>query len=158
MTVEYESIVLQKGEGTNISTMGIDLSIKAGSDATGTGYSLMEYNAPPGWLGLPKHIHQGMEESFYVLEGELTIELGDERVKVGAGGFCQVPRGLAHTFLNSAAGLSTYLILLVPGGLEKYFEELSGLVAQYGYPPPPEIMADLASRYDMETVGPRPNP
>ena len=34
-------MVLGKGEGNNISTVGIGLSIKAGSDATGMGYSLM---------------------------------------------------------------------------------------------------------------------
>jgi quercetin dioxygenase-like cupin family protein len=48
------------------------------------------------------HVHQEHSEAFYVLEGELTFELGreGERHTVRAGGFVAVPPGVAHAFGN----------------------------------------------------------
>jgi mannose-6-phosphate isomerase-like protein (cupin superfamily) len=46
------------------------------------------------------HIHHQHTDAFYVLEGELTFEIGPEpeRVTIGAGGFVAAPPGLAHSF------------------------------------------------------------
>jgi mannose-6-phosphate isomerase-like protein (cupin superfamily) len=48
------------------------------------------------------HVHHEHTDAFYVLEGELTFELGREaeRVRVSSGGFVAVPPGLAHSFRN----------------------------------------------------------
>jgi quercetin dioxygenase-like cupin family protein len=46
------------------------------------------------------HVHSEHTDSFYVLEGELTFELGreSETFTVTPGGFVAVPPGLAHSF------------------------------------------------------------
>ena len=155
MTVE--AIVLGPGEGKSMSTLGVELVFKAVGAQTGGSYFAMEYTCPGGWAGPPKHVHGGAEEAFYVLEGELTVYLGDREVHGGAGAFFQVPRGTPHTFANWGDGPAKYLILALPAGLEGYFEELPQLVERHGYPPPPEVMAELGKRYAMETVGPRPS-
>jgi len=49
------------------------------------------------------HIHHGHTDAFYVLEGELTFEIGREReaIRVSSGGFIAAPPGVAHSFRNA---------------------------------------------------------
>jgi quercetin dioxygenase-like cupin family protein len=48
------------------------------------------------------HIHHEHTDAFYVLEGELTFEIGREAntITVGAGGFVAAPPQVAHSFGN----------------------------------------------------------
>ena len=50
------------------------------------------------------HVHHEHTDAFYVLEGELTFEIGSgaETVAVGAGGFVAVPPQVAHAFRNAS--------------------------------------------------------
>ena len=156
MTDSSKAIALGPGEGEKMSAMGVDLTYKAVSADNGGPYFCMEYGAPPGWAGPPKHVHNNMDEVFYVVEGEVTVYMGDQEVKGTPGSFIQVPRGMAHTFANWGETRARYLILILPGSLEGYFDELPELVARHGYPPPAEVMEELAQKYDMAMVGPRP--
>ena len=157
MTADHRAIVLGPGEGKRLSMMGVELTFKAVGAETGGAYFCMEYQGPAGWAGPPKHVHSKMEELFYVLEGEITVYMGDQELKGTSGSFFQIPRGTAHTFANFGTVAAKFLIFIVPAGFEGYFEDLSELVAQHGYPPPQEIMMELSSKYDFEPVGPRPS-
>lgn len=42
------------------------------------------------------HHHEAEDELFFVLEGEIDIELRDRTLSVPAGSFCIVPRGVEH--------------------------------------------------------------
>ena len=52
----------------------------------------MEAIVPPGG-GPPPHIHSREEEGFYVLEGEITFQLGEERFVAVAGTFANMRFG-----------------------------------------------------------------
>jgi Cupin domain len=93
-----------------------------------------------------------MEEAFVVLEGELTLRLGDREVVAGPGAFVQVARGTPHAFANRGPGPVRFLELVVPAGWEGYFAELPRLIAAHGYPPPPAVMAEVMARYDVVPV------
>ena len=140
MTIHhYSSIVLGPGEGkkTAMAAMGIEITYKAVSTETGGGYFLFDYKAPSGFAGPPAQIHNNSEEAFYVLEGELTLHLGDQKIKGVPGSFIQVPRGTVHTFATGLLGPARFLGLVIPGGLEDYFDELPKMIEQHGYPHPP---------------------
>jgi quercetin dioxygenase-like cupin family protein len=49
------------------------------------------------------HVHHGHTDAFYVLEGELTFEIGREQVTttVPAGGFVAAPPGVANSLRNA---------------------------------------------------------
>ena len=94
----------------------------------------------------------------YVLEGEITLFLDEREVRGTPGTFVQVPRGTAHTFANFGAEPAKYLIVIIPGGFEGYFEDLPRVVEEHGYPPPPGVMEQLGLKYDFQNVGPRPTP
>lgn len=74
---------------------------KADGQVTGGAYSLFEHLvAPLPLIGAPPHVHHGEDESFYVLEGTISFQVGDRRVEVGPGSFVLVPRGNLHGFSN----------------------------------------------------------
>ena len=69
----------------------------------------------------PPHVHPNTDEAFYVAEGHATFLLGDEEIKVRAGGFVFVPRGTVHTVVNAGDGPARGLLIISPGDAEHAF-------------------------------------
>ena len=46
----------------------------------------------------PRHIHRNEDESFYILEGEITAWIGDQTIRGTAGTLIFSPRGVPHSF------------------------------------------------------------
>jgi quercetin dioxygenase-like cupin family protein len=72
----------------------------------------------------PLHRHD-FDETFYVLEGELTFQLGDERFIRGAGELAYAPRGVPHTYANLSGASARGLIVITPAGFERYFARMA---------------------------------
>jgi uncharacterized cupin superfamily protein len=68
---------------------------------------------PPGMRTTPRHYHMLEEEHALILEGEITLLLGDERYKMMAGDYVCFPAGrqTGHSFLNSGPGPCSYLMI-----------------------------------------------
>jgi mannose-6-phosphate isomerase-like protein (cupin superfamily) len=66
---------------------------------------------PPRWMA-PVHVHHHDDEAWYVVEGELALQLGDDEVRTPAGGAALAPHGVAHTFWNPRAEPASYVIVL----------------------------------------------
>ena len=81
------------------------------------------------------HVHEREDEAFYVLEGGLSVRMGDEEFEAPAGSFAFLPRGIPHTFRSSNDG-ARVLLLVVPSGLEGYFRALSRPAEAMTLPPP----------------------
>ena len=120
----HGSLVRRPGEGNILASAGDNVRFLAYKEETRGNYGLVEYTAGPDFQGPASHIHAEMEEGFYVLEGEFTLQLGDEHVAAPAGTFVLIPRGLVHTFWNSGETAARFLLMASPGGFERYFEEL----------------------------------
>jgi glyoxylate utilization-related uncharacterized protein len=84
----------------------------------------------------PPHIHHREDEAFWVLEGELEILVGEDRFKAGTGTFVHLPKGVLHSYRNVGSTPARFLTLLVPAGLEKYFEEVGKPGSDISSPPP----------------------
>jgi mannose-6-phosphate isomerase-like protein (cupin superfamily) len=67
--------------------------------------SFFEFTLGAWESGPPLHVHGTSDESFYVLEGNLEMEVGEQRHLLGPGEFAWVPRGTAHTFANAVPRL-----------------------------------------------------
>ena len=89
---------------------------------TGGAYFAMEAIVPPGG-GPPPHIHRREDETFYVVEGECSILLGEESVTAGVGDFVNVPRGTVHRFHNQGTEAMRMIVTFTPAGIETFFEE-----------------------------------
>jgi len=85
-------------------------------------YFIMEAIVPPEG-GPPPHIHHREQESFYVLDGALDINMGDKVVQATTGDFVHIPCGMVHAFRNTGSTTARLLLIFSPGGIEKFFEE-----------------------------------
>lgn len=95
-----------------------------GSGTGGTyGLYRWEFGGPPSGPGA--HFHRAITESFYVLEGTVTIYDGTDWVKCRSGDFVHVPAGGLHGFRNED-GAAKMLLHFAPGApRERYFEQLA---------------------------------
>ena len=87
---------------------------------------------------------------FFVLEGTLTMRLGEETLDLFAGSFVLIPPGTAHTFSNRTDQPVRMLNMNAPAGLESYLREIAGAMADD--PMDPAAIAEIASRYDLTTA------
>ena len=85
---------------------------------------------------------------FYVLDGTLTVRLGDRTIEAVPGSFVCVPPGVVHTFRNDSDGPVRFLNFNPPAGWENYMRDLAE--AARSAPLTPEVIARVASRYDFE--------
>ena len=111
-------------EGKQLGIMGDPFVCKAvGSDTDG-GWSLFEATVMPGSV-VPEHRHEGFDEAFYVLEGELEMSLDGETVTATPGYFINVRRGSIHGYRNITSAPAKYLSWTHPAGIEHFYEEIS---------------------------------
>jgi mannose-6-phosphate isomerase-like protein (cupin superfamily) len=89
---------------------------------------VVEVRLPPAWDGPPLH-HHDFDEAFYVLDGELTLQLGEEVATVGPGTLTFAPRGSRHTLANTGEAPARYLLICTPGGFERMFARLEARAA-----------------------------
>jgi quercetin dioxygenase-like cupin family protein len=112
-------------------------------EQTGGAFFMAEVLVPPG-AGTPPHIHRREEESFYMQQGTLTIQVGGKTLMASPGDFVCLPRGVAHCFRNTGDVDAKFLVVVSPAGLEKFFEEAFFPVGNGSVEPPPMTEAFLA--------------
>ena len=142
-----EATVHRPGEGEKIGG-ATNVTIKATGQDTGDSFYLGESVIEPGFAGPPPHFHRRLHDMFYVLDGTLTLRLGDETLELGPGSFVCVPPGVVHTFSNPGDAPVKLLNFNTPAGWEHYMRDLGAALAA-GTPTPQEI-GQIASRYDFE--------
>jgi mannose-6-phosphate isomerase-like protein (cupin superfamily) len=140
MTTERRqtAIVRQPGEGEAIWFLDSRMTVKVTGRDTHGGFGLTETLVPPGFSP-PTHIHHGEDESFYVLEGELTIRCGDDTYSAPASSFAFLPRDVPHSFVAEGDTPVRMLGLMTPGGGEGFFIELGRPAEHVGIPDPAPI-------------------
>jgi quercetin dioxygenase-like cupin family protein len=119
------------------------LGFKVAGQQTDGRLFLMEHVGLAKGGGPPRHLHYEQEEWFYVLEGEIVVEVGNERFRLKAGDSVFAPRKAAHAYLYVHETPGRLLIAFTPAGkMEAYFRN------GHGFDP------KSFSEYGMEYVGP----
>lgn len=142
---------VRAGTGATYWGPGELMTFLATGEETGGAFFLAEVCVAPGG-GTPPHIHHREDESFQLLEGTLTIQVGENTITVRAGDFAFLPRGIAHSFKNIGEGNAKALVLTTPAGLEGFFEEVFEPATDRAAAPPP-MNKDLIGR--AMAAGPR---
>jgi mannose-6-phosphate isomerase-like protein (cupin superfamily) len=127
------------------------------TEETNGAYAVLEYAAPPNFRGPAPHIHREATETFFGLEGRMTLHAAGQEGGLTPGATVMVPPGTIHRFSNETNQPAKMLVLFAPGaGIENYFTELADLIAQAPTWPPadPTPVIELARRYD--TYPPEP--
>jgi quercetin dioxygenase-like cupin family protein len=155
MSMKHPATVRKPGEGRRIGIVGdIYRFLAVGEDTDGK-YATFEAIVPPG-SGPPPHIHSREEESFLVLEGQMTFQLGEDRIVAEAGTFLNMPVGSLHSFKNDTYKQAKLLISIAPAGLEEMFFEVGQPLADDAEQAPTPGQAEIekllaaAPRYGIE--------
>jgi quercetin dioxygenase-like cupin family protein len=148
-----EGLIRPGGTGEILTyPRGGNIRVKVAASETAGAFSLLEFILPPGGTGSPLHIHPETQETFYLLEGELTLTIGDRTERVEAGALAHVPVGVAHRFSNDGPGPARLLIVLTPGGFEAYFRELAELPTGPDGRADPAVIRAIAERHGQVYV------
>jgi quercetin dioxygenase-like cupin family protein len=145
-------------EGEALWFFGTLMLVKASAKQTGERFSLVEQQGRRG-MATPLHRHAEDDESFYVLEGELTLYLEDLQPRsVSPGAFAHVPAGAVHA-VQVDSETARWLDLTTPQH-ERFFRAVSEPAQSLNIPPeaPPDMdkVQAAASEFGVEILGPPP--
>jgi quercetin dioxygenase-like cupin family protein len=91
---------------------------------TSSGYYLFEFEFDPE-SGNRLHVHKYEDEVVYVIEGAIEIRLGDQKLQAVTGGVAHLPKQIPHALRNPLPTTSRYLGMVIPGGMENFFDALA---------------------------------
>lgn len=117
----------------------VPLRICLRSEDSDGGLGVVELVLGPG-DGPPLHLHPAHGEGFYVLTGELTVQVGEKIVSGGPGTWAFAPKNTPHTLGNLTDQEVRVLCMFAPGGFERRFERI--LAERTGQRPPERSPAE----------------
>ena len=131
------------GEQRVLQVLGEAITVKIDSAQTEGRYAVIEEVSPVGG-GPPLHVHRHEDEVFYVLEGEVEFQLGDQRFRAKGGSTAYLPRDIPHTFRNVGRMPSKVLVMIIPARFVGFFDEVHALTK-----PTPEQAMELGKTYGL---------
>src|SRR6516225_6052501 len=137
-----EPIVVPPDSGEELNIAGSLNFHKIKSKDTNGVFSVMEFVTPPG-KGVALHVHEREDELVYLLDGEIEVTLGDQKMKAVPGVMALLPRGIPHGFTNIGSKPSRLLDTILPGLFDNSFVELAAL---YAAGEPSEEQSDALSK------------
>jgi quercetin dioxygenase-like cupin family protein len=117
--VEKRKIFIVPNQGVPLPAL--DMVHKVTAEASGGMLTVEEWGLPPGGL-IPPHTHTREDECNFVLEGELTCDVGGEVVVAPKGSYVLKPRDVPHALYNAGPEPVRVMEILTPGGFERYFD------------------------------------
>jgi quercetin dioxygenase-like cupin family protein len=159
MNTNPTAYALGSEDGEALWFFGTLIIFKATAEQTGGRFSLVEQLAPRG-MATPLNVHREDDESFYVLEGEITVYLEDsaQPTPVSAGEFVHIPGGVVHAFRVES---ETARLLDLTTPQHERFMRAAGEPAQERVLPP-EGLIDMEKveaaqqQHGIEILGPPP--
>lgn len=100
---------------------------------------------PPRYIA-PLHVHHSDDEAWYVLEGALRVQRGEEIVEARTGSGVFVPRGMKHTYWNPSPGPARYLLVMTAN----IYALIQGIHAMKERTP--EALRVLFAKHDSELL------
>ena len=141
-----QSRVHRADEGRHLNVLGNPTIEKAGpADFGGHAAVLTQTVMPNG--GPPAHYHEGVDEFFYVLDGELEVWVGGRHVVLRAGMSATLPRGVVHRFDNTTSRPTRVLAVVTPGAGAAFFDELDRVRPQL--PRDADKVVEILARHDI---------
>jgi mannose-6-phosphate isomerase-like protein (cupin superfamily) len=125
-----EAIVLAAGHGRAYPMGRISALFKADGAETGARYSISEWWLEPHTQGPGPHAH-AEDDIFYVIEGTMSMRIGERWVDAAKGAFVLVPGGITHDFENRGETRAGVLNLSIPGGFETDMPQIAEWFAQH---------------------------
>ena len=125
MSAEYKKIFIAPGEGARLPIL--DITHKVTAESFGGAFTIIEAHLTPGRM-IPPHTLTREDECNFVLEGELTLDIGGQIVVAPARSFVIKPRGVYHALCNASTEPVRFLEIHTPGEFENYYDEYEEIV------------------------------
>ncbi|MEJ7833635.1 MAG: cupin domain-containing protein [Nocardioides sp.] len=155
--------VLAADEGDAYWWLGsLSINKVRSQDAQG-GLSIVDHRVPAGFSP-PPHIHHGVDEAFFILDGQFAVMCGEQSWHAGPGSLVFLPRDIPHGFTVSDKGPGRTLLILSPGGFDEFVRDLGTPAPQLTLPgpdePTPELdrFTALAAAHGISPAEPPPGP
>ena len=116
-------VVLSPGEGRSYGMGRIRAVFKADGPETQAGYSISEWWLEPNTKGPGAHSHDE-DDVFYILEGTMSVLVGDKWLDGSKGSFVLVPAGTTHDFENRSSARAGLLNFSHPGNFEQHMPSI----------------------------------
>lgn len=148
---EDRKIFIGPDEGVHLPTL--DIAHKVPSESFGGALTIIEWGLSPGVL-IPPHTHSREHECNYVLQGELTCDIGGEIVVAPVGSYVVKPRGVYHALCNAGTEPVRVIEIHVPGGFERWYDEYEEIASKFALGEIDEgehlrARAELSERYGV---------
>jgi mannose-6-phosphate isomerase-like protein (cupin superfamily) len=111
------AVVVRPGEGHRVGNVEF-----LARSADTPRFNLAVITMKPHREGPEIHAHDDEDDSFYVLEGELTFTVNGEELVAGPGTFVLVPPGVRHTFANRGDAVARVVNVHAPAGFDVRLE------------------------------------
>lgn len=138
-------------EAPTYDVLGTPIRVLLSGKDTGGQFALAHVLVPPG-VGVPPHVHRNEDETFHVLEGELTVWVGGHTKTLRSGDTLFAPRGIPHSPRNTSSQPVRLLVTITPAGFESFFREVDE-IAETREVTPQEVAAMFA-RHGCEFLPP----
>lgn len=142
--VKPQAKCLAAHEGETFQMLTHTVVRKVGREDTNGLYAMFEAIDTAG-NGAPLHTHP-WEESFYVLEGEIEMYVGEDKVIATPGSTVHVPANTLHGF-KIVSAIARTLVIISPGSAEAFYEEMGAKLTSL--PPDPQVFAGICSRHGV---------
>lgn len=148
MTLTMSPVVVKPGESRMpvLRPAGSEILVKVSPEDSDGRFSIGLVKVQP-MGGPPLHIHSREDEWFFILRGELTIQVGDDRITARPGTSVFGPRGVPHTFQNLTGEVAEALMMVSP-------PEFVGFLAEASRPMDADEFTVLAAKYGVVFAGP----
>ena len=146
---QQQPILSAPNAGDKYGFPGTTFYHRTKSSETNEVFSVIELVTEPR-QGVATHVHQYEDELVYIIDGEIEVMLGEQKMNAGAGIMALLPRGIPHSFRNVGNRPSRILDVILPGKFDNYFVEL-GKLYRAGEPSS-EQMDKLAQQYGVKYV------
>jgi mannose-6-phosphate isomerase-like protein (cupin superfamily) len=147
----------KRDEAETVWFLATRMTVLATAETTSGALGLIDALVPPGFSP-PLHVHSREDELMYVIEGDVTFQVGDQRFQAGPGCLTFLPKGVPHTFRVAGDQPARMLELVLPGGFEHFHVDAGVPAAGPGFAPPsrPDVarFEELTIRYGGQHVGP----
>jgi len=121
-------IATDPNQGEKLMIAGGEYRIIVSGKQTGGSFAVIEMSVPPG-AGPNPHSHANFEESFYVLEGEISFKSESGSYIAKKNSFVSIPKGgIVHGFKNLTDSPAKLLCTVIPAGLDEFFHEVSAFL------------------------------